>query len=242
MPAGSRRRPRTVAILASVAAALVVVLPGPARAASADESRLVDLSNAVRASAGVPALTVDATLSTVAQAWAATMAGAGTISHNPALSTRLTGWTKIAENVGMGPDLDTVHRALVASPPHHANLVDPELTLIGVGVVNAGGNVFVVEDFMRPANAATVVTTTPPPSTSTPRATAPPPTAARPRPTTTTTVPLARAASPTPPSTAVAAAPPPEAQAGPPPEAPAAPSEWLALALEVTRGWERAAR
>lgn len=235
MPAGRRWQPRTVAILASVAAALVVVLPGPARAASADESRLVDLSNGVRASAGVPALAVDPTLSAVAQAWAATMAGAGTISHNPALSTRLTGWTKIAENVGMGPDLDTVHRALVASPPHHANLVDPELTLIGVGVVRAGGNVFVVEDFMRPANAATVVTNTTPPSTSAPRATAPPATTAtRPRPTTTTTVP--------PPRAAIATPPPPVVAGGPPPEAPAAPSEWLALALEVTRGWERAAR
>lgn len=239
MLARGARRPRTVAIAASVVAALVVLLPGPARATSADESRLVDLSNAVRASAGVPALAVDGTLSAVARAWAAKMAAAGTISHNPALGTQLSGWTKIAENVGMGPNLDTVHRALVASAPHYANLLDPQLTLIGVGVVSAGGSVFVVEDFLRPAGAVTAPpapapSTTAPPTTA-PRATVPPTTVARARPAPApTTVPAVRAAAAPAPSLVVAPAP---AVSDPP----AAPSDWLALALEVTRGWERAA-
>jgi len=227
-------------LAASLAAAVVVVLPGSAGAASADESRLVDLSNGVRASAGVPALAVDGTLSAVARSWAATMAAAGTISHNPTLGTQLTGWTKIAENVGMGPDLDTVHRALVASPPHYANLTDPQLTLIGVGVVSAGGSVFVVEDFMRPAGAVSTnpvaPATTVAPTTVAPRATVPPTTVARARPaaaptTTVPAVPAAAAAAP-PPTTVVA----PATAADPPP----APSDWLALALELTRGWQRA--
>jgi len=164
------------------------------------------------------------------------MAEAGTISHNPNLSSQVTGWSKLAENVGMGPDIDTVHRALVASRPHYANLTDPAMTLMGVGVVTVGGTVFIVENFMRPSGAE------PPSVAPTVPAAAPPTTAPRPAVTT-----------PKPPATTVVRAPAPSTTATPAPGTTAAPatslagappaiaadppSPWLAMALEMTRSW-----
>jgi hypothetical protein len=196
--------------------AAVLAGSAPAGAASAEESRLLALTNQLRASVGAPALAVDESLATVARAWAAKMAAEGTISHNAQLGTQVTGWSKVSENVGMGPDVDTVHRALVASPSHYANLVDTEVTLVGIGVVTSGRYVFIVENFLQRRGAVPVAKATAPPATTAPRAPAPPATRA--------------------PAARVATAPPVTA----PPPAPTAepPSPWLALALEVTRGWE----
>lgn len=212
-------RARMVVAVSALAVAGVLAVPGPATAASAEEARLLSLSSGVRASAGAPALATDESLAAVARRWAATMAAAGTISHNPDIGTQLTGWSRIAENVGMGPDLDTVHRALVASPTHYANLTDTEVTLIGVGVVTAGGTVFVVENFMRPAAPA-------------PKAVAPATAAPAPRATVPPRAPV---------TTMVVIAPPPDVaqeEAVPPPE-PITPSPWLTLVIEMTRSWER---
>jgi hypothetical protein len=211
--------------LTAVGLVAALAASGPARAASADEGRLLGLTNGLRASVGAQALALDDALSAVARAWAAKMAAAGTISHNPSLTSQVGPWSKVAENVGMGPDLDTVHRALVASRPHYVNLVDTEVALIGIGVVTSGGSVFVVEDFLRRPGAAVAAPTAP-----TTVATAPPPT---------------RAASP-PATTAVRPAPTVPPATVPPTTVPAPgvtvpmPSPWLALALEMTRGWARA--
>jgi hypothetical protein len=158
------------------------------------------------------------------------MAADGIISHNPTYSRQITGnWAKASENVGQGPDIDTVHRALVASHSHYVNMTDTEVTSMGVGVVTSGNTVFIVENFVGRAGAATAkVTTTKAPAppitvartaaTVAPRTPAAPKPAAAPTPTTTVpvTVPVMAAA--------------PAAGASP----------WMTLAIEVTRTWERA--
>jgi uncharacterized protein YkwD len=188
-------RARIAAVATGVVLTAVLAGTGPARAASPDESRLLALTNGLRGSVGAPALTLDDSLSAVARAWAAKMAADGTISHNPHLTSQVGSWSKVSENVGMGPDVETVHRALVASRSHYVNMVDTEVTLVGIGVVRAGIHVFVVENFLLPRGAS------PPPP------------------------PAPRATTPTP-----AASPPPAEGVSP----------WLALALEMTREWERA--
>jgi hypothetical protein len=211
-----------VALTGLAVVAALFAVPGPAQAASAEESRLLTLVNGVRASAGAPALVHDEAIAAVARRWASSMAAAGTISHNPALGSQVTGWSKIAENVGTGPNLDTVHRALVASPSHYANMTDRQVTLVGIGVVTSGGRVFVVENFMRPSGSApprAVAPTTVAPAP-TPRATAPPTTVKR--------VPV---------TTTVPARPAPSAPVTTVPIPPVELSPWLALAIELTRGW-----
>ena len=94
------------------------------------------------------------------------------------------------------------------------------MTLVGIAVVRAGGTVFVVQNLLgRPGAAAPPAAPKVAPPTTAPPAVAAP----------TTTAP-ARARPSVPASI----------QAQPASTAPVAPSPWLALALEMTRGWERA--
>ena len=190
---------------ATALSAAVLAVAGPAQAASAEESRVLALTNQVRASAGVPALAWDEEMARIARAWAAKMASDGIISHNPSYTRGISGnWSKASENVGQGPDIDTIHRALVASHSHYVNMTDIEVTAVGVGVVVSGVTVFIVENFVGRADApapapapAPKVTTTKapaPPTTVAPKA----PAAPKPAPTTTappTTVPAPAAKS-----------------------------------------------
>lgn len=220
------RRARLVGLVTAAAVAVAIVaVPGPASAASAEESKVLALTNQVRASVGASALAFDETLAANARTWAAKMAADGIISHNKSLSSQVTGWSKISENVGQGPDMDTVHRALVASASHYRNMTDTEVTMMGVGVVYAGRSVFIVEVFMGRAGAPAVVRPSP--------ATAPPTTAARKS--VVTTAPTA----PTPPKAPTTTMPAPAPVAAPATTPPGA-SDWMVLALEVTRTWERA--
>jgi hypothetical protein len=206
-------------VTATALSAGFLAVAGPAQAASAEESKVLALTNQVRASVGAPALAWDEEMAGIARKWAAKMAGDFIISHNPSYSRGITGnWSKASENVGQGPDVDSVHRALVASHSHYVNMIDTEVTSMGVGVVTSGNTVFIVENFVGRAGAATTkVTTTKAPAP--PTTIAPKPTAA-PKPAPTTTVPV----------TVPVVAATPAAGASP----------WMTLAIEVTRTWERA--
>ena len=142
-----------------VAVAAVAALQGlgvPAAGATAGEDvRLLVLVNSVRTDTGLPPVTADASLASMASGWASSMASAGALSHNGSLTSSLTGWTKLGETVGRGASIEVVHGVFVASPTHHAVLVDPAFTRVGFGVVHAAdGRVYVVADFMQPASAA----------------------------------------------------------------------------------------
>ena len=223
------RRARLMGVVTAAAmAAAILAVPGPAAAASADEGKVLALTNQVRASVGVPALAFDETLAANARAWAAKMAADGVISHNRQLSSQVTGWIKLSENVGQGPDIDIVHRALVASRSHYENMTDTAVTMMGVGVVYAGNSVFIVEVFMGRAGAAPVQVAP---------AAAPPTTAAAAK-APVTTVPRAPVTPKV--TTTTVPAPPAPVTAAPPAPPQASASDWLVLALEVTRTWERA--
>jgi hypothetical protein len=211
-------------VTAAALSAAVLSVASPAQAASAEESKVLALTNQVRASIGAPALAWDEGLAAIARTWAAKMAADGIISHNPNYFSQITGnWAKASENVGQGPDIDTVHRALVASHSHYVNMTDTEVTVMGIGVVTSGNTVFIVESFLGRAGV-------PAPKVTTTKAPAPPTTAAA-RPATT----VAPAAPKPAPTTTVAVTVPVVA-----PAAATVASPWMTLAIEVTRTWERA--
>jgi hypothetical protein len=128
-------------ILVIAAPAMATPAPGP--------SDVVTWVNNLRGSVSVAPLATDATLTNVAQQWANHMATTGVLAHNPNLSTQApSGWTKMGENIGDGYSLTAVYNALVASPDHYANMVDPAYNRTGVGVANdSKGQVWVAEDF-----------------------------------------------------------------------------------------------
>ncbi|HZV25398.1 MAG TPA: CAP domain-containing protein [Acidothermaceae bacterium] len=122
---------------------------------------LATATNTARVSAGLPALTENAQLDAVAQAWANKLAAAGVLSHNPAVRTQVTNWTVLGENVGMAGDVPTVQNAFMHSPEHKANILDPRYTQMGVGSATSiypscGCPVlWVVVDFRRPVTVTT---------------------------------------------------------------------------------------
>lgn len=82
------------------------------------------------------------------------MARTGVLEHNPDLSGQVTGWRSLAENVGYGGDEQSVHRALMNSSGHRANILDPRFTQIGIGVAWSGGRVWVTQVFREPVQSS----------------------------------------------------------------------------------------
>lgn len=175
IPAGVGRR-----FLQLIAALAVFVLPlatamTPARADNTSD--LLALVNSLRVSHGSPPMVLDPTLTQIASTWSAHMASGAGLVHNPSLVAEIpTGWAKIGENIGDGSNLNAVFNALVNSPVHYANMVDPTFNLTGIGVVaGSGGTLWITEDFESRSSGAT----SPPPATTPPTS---PPTTAAPKP------------------------------------------------------------
>ena len=122
--------------------------PGPGDGTHA--SRMLSLLNDVRETVGLGPLVLDAPATGVAVAWAEHLAREGTLSHNPGLVAEMpSGWVKLGENVGMGGDVEAIHRALVRSPTHYDNLVQAGFTRVGIAVVARDGLLYAVQDFLR---------------------------------------------------------------------------------------------
>jgi len=162
---------------------LVMVSLVPAASASAnDEAAFIASVNQTRAAKGLPALKTDVQLTNLARGWAGAMrdgtCGSGNfICHASPISAGVTHpWEKLGENVGTGPDVAAVMSAFIASPGHYANIIDPEFTHIGVGVVWEDGRMYTTHRFMKlqgtPAPTTTTTTTAAPTTTTT--TTAPP--------------------------------------------------------------------
>jgi uncharacterized protein YkwD len=113
---------------------------------------VLELINDERAKAGVPPLLISGGARDVAQAWSAQMAESG-LAHNPDLTGDLhragvTSWHTKGENVGYSDSPDQVHELFMASSPHRANIVDPDYTHVGIGIVRSHGKSWVTLDFL----------------------------------------------------------------------------------------------
>jgi uncharacterized protein YkwD len=158
VPLATTARRITLAVT-TLALALAAVLTGtltaaPAGATTAEDSLTARL-NGARADRGLPSLATRSDLVTVARAQATRMADSGTLYHNPNLTTDVTNWRWVGENVGYGPDVQTVHVAFMNSDAHRANILDTDYTEVGVGVVERGDRVWVAEVFRRPQTVTT---------------------------------------------------------------------------------------
>ena len=115
------------------------------------EDAFVDWMNAVRRRRGLRALRVDGSVSRYADRHSRRMADRGTLFHSTAsnMTDALsgTGWSIYGENVGMGPTLRAVERALIRSRGHRANILRRAFDHVGVGAVRSNGSVWVTSDF-----------------------------------------------------------------------------------------------
>lgn len=143
----------------AVAAALLLSTSVPS--ATQTEWAFVSMVNAERAAHGLRPLSVDERLVGPARSWSSVLATlppepgeACGLAHNPNLRVQIPqeAWFRLGENVACGDTHpEVVHRALMASPSHRANILNPAFDRIGVGVIYVGNTFFVTEDFLQPA-------------------------------------------------------------------------------------------
>jgi len=122
---------------------------------SAADVTLLNAVNRDRAAAGLSSLKWDNALASAAHQHALRLAKANTLSHQlPGEApmqdrARHAGahFSMIAENVAQGPSVPGLHTQWMNSPPHRANLLDPQLNAVGISVVQSGNTYFAVEDF-----------------------------------------------------------------------------------------------
>jgi len=139
--------------------------PAPSTAAPAPggvTTQVVTLTNAERAKAGCGPLTVDATLTAVAQAHSQDMATSDYFDHNSQDGRtpfdRMTAagyrYSTAAENIAAGQRTpQDVMTAWMNSPGHRANILNCALTQIGVGYAAASSSTYGVywtQDFGTP--------------------------------------------------------------------------------------------
>lgn len=207
---------RTTRKISIIVVALVVMTVGLALPAQAGtEGSFLSKINASRAAAGLAPVSVHSDLVPDARVHSAEMMAAGNIYHTSPLSAVASGWEALAENVGAGPSVDSLHAAFMASSGHRRNILG-DYNYVGIGVSQSdSGQLWVTVIFMRkgaPAPPPTTTTTTtttvaPAPAPAPEPAPAPAP-APTPAPTTTTTT-----AAPTPKATTTTVAPAPATQA-----------------------------
>ncbi len=137
---------RSVAICFLLVLAIAPVSNVAAAPADRDTftSRVLDLTNAERANAGLPPLTLSPELQDAAQSYSDVLASSGCFAHTcgpmPDFSSRdeaagYTDWTSLGENIAFGyATPEDVVAGWMASPGHRANILSPNFTEIGVGL------------------------------------------------------------------------------------------------------------
>jgi hypothetical protein len=148
------RSPRRTLLVLAAATALTVsaLVAAPAASASTAESALVTKINAARAAAGLPAVSVRADLVAAARRHSGAMAGRNELYHSSL--SGICCFRALAENVGFGATPTVVHVAFMGSSGHRANILNPAMRHVGVGVVSSGGQLWVTEIFRAPSGAA----------------------------------------------------------------------------------------
>jgi uncharacterized protein YkwD len=122
---------------------------------SAAEQELLELANQRRREVGAPPLRMDASLSNAARAHARLMVDRQQLSHQfdgePRLMPRLLEsglrLDRVGENVAYNASLEKVFEALMQSPPHRHNLLDPSFNSAGFAAFWSNRRLYVVQDF-----------------------------------------------------------------------------------------------
>ncbi|PRX26464.1 putative YkwD family protein [Orenia metallireducens] len=115
---------------------------------SRDEELMLDLLNKERIKEGLNPLKIDFRLVQVARAKSQNMIDEGYFSHfspNPNYGSPFDMMKKLGidyylagENIAGAPNVQWAHNSLMESPSHKDNILHPDYTHIGIGIVNGG--------------------------------------------------------------------------------------------------------
>ncbi len=123
--------------------------------ASAAEQQILQFTNQARSEHGLGPLIWDASLASAAKAHAVLMVKNQTLSHEYPGEGNLTvragqagaHFQAIAENIASGPNAEAVEKQWMKSVPHRTNILDPQMTVIGIAAIENSGTLYAVEDF-----------------------------------------------------------------------------------------------
>jgi hypothetical protein len=148
-----------------LAVALIGVVSGLCAAAASSSSQgtadpaavrdVFQMLNHFRADHGEAALQWDDRLAEAALAHALLVAENKQLMHQysgePTLTLRLAKrdirLNRAGENLASDCTVEGAHQGLVASPPHRANMLNPDFNAVGIAVVKLGEQFYLVEDF-----------------------------------------------------------------------------------------------
>jgi uncharacterized protein YkwD len=105
--------------------------------------------NLARTAAGKRKLHLDSELSKAAKVHTREMVKADTLYHTPTtkLKRRVTRWTTLGENVGVGGTVTTLHTAFMGSTAHRDNILYSSFRHVGIGTMKSGGRLWVTVIF-----------------------------------------------------------------------------------------------
>lgn len=136
--------------------------PLPSRTLSSrpsdEEKLLLDAANRERAAAGLQGLKWDTALAEAAREHAQVMMSQNLLLHQcldePPLDQRAAKagakFSLIAENIAVGPDVETIHNGWMHSTGHRKNILNGDVTAVGIATLRGSGGLFAVQDFSRP--------------------------------------------------------------------------------------------
>lgn len=115
--------------------------------------------NSERTIEGVGKLSLDPELSKVALKHTWEMVRRDDLYHTPSdsLRRRVTNWTILGENVGVGGSVSSLHTAFMNSPDHRDNVLYNTFQHLGIGVVKKAGRMWVTVIFEAVADPGTTL-------------------------------------------------------------------------------------
>jgi hypothetical protein len=132
-------------------------------AISPQEQSLFAATNRARADQGLAPLRWDDALAAAARTHAGWIVQNSQLSHQysgePGLAARAAQagahFQSVAENIAMGADAGQIQKEWMKSPPHRANILDPNLNAVGFSVIERAGYLYAVADFANSVAALT---------------------------------------------------------------------------------------
>jgi len=119
-----------------------------------ERALILQQTNELRATNGLPPLRLNAALNDIAQDWSLQQARASRMSHRDGFHLLYpSGWSRAAENVAAGYSPSAVVGAWAGSSGHRANLLAPH-TDIGIGIAaSSTGRLYYTQNFGRYSSA-----------------------------------------------------------------------------------------
>ena len=144
---GSKRY--LTALLASVLLALFIPTGTASAACYSPNTAERGFARLINVARGSNDLRLDPELSKVAKVHTREMVRKKSLFHSTStqLRNRITNWSSLGENVGVGSTVTSLHSAFMDSPAHRENIMYSTFRHVGVGVIKKDGRMWVTVIF-----------------------------------------------------------------------------------------------